>query len=494
MLQLLQPIWLLAASGIIIPIAIHLWNIKQGKTLKVGSIALLTRTSQEHARSLRFTELFLLLLRCLLIILLALLLAQPYWLNAGSGKGWILMEKKDVHQAYTHFKPITDSLLQAGYEFHLFEEGFEKKDIQSVLKEDNDTAQINSKSYWSLVKQLDKKLPQGFSVYLFTGNRLNRFAGPRPEVSIAVKWETFTGKDSINTFISKAYTISTDSVAVIMGETNPSTTVYTQTSIAINKPRQKDIALQVINGNLAVQYKNHAPVLIDTATLNITIFSDNYVNDARYVQSALQSIQQVSKKKIKLSVTNRSAAIAENQDWLFWLSDQPIPRSVNATAVLTYEKGNAIPVHSWLRADNSTSIQVPLYKRTTYRQDDAAYIWHDGFGKPVLTKETNNNQLLYRFYSHFDPSWNELAWSTSFPQMIYGLIEPAVLNETANNFDQRVIGEKQIQLNTTTVKKDSDIQVANTADAKHILWMIILVLFFIERFFSFKPKKKPVYV
>jgi hypothetical protein len=86
--------------------------------------------------SLRFTELFLLLLRCLLIMLLALLLAQPYWLNAGSGKGWILMEKKDVQQAYTHFKPVTDSLLQAGYEFHLLEEGFEKKDIQSVLKEE----------------------------------------------------------------------------------------------------------------------------------------------------------------------------------------------------------------------------------------------------------------------------------------------------------------------------------------------------------------------
>lgn len=493
MLQLLQPIWLLAASGIIIPIAIHLWNIKQGKTLKVGSIALLTRTSQEHARSLRFTELFLLLLRCLLIILLALLLAQPYWVNGGSGKGWILIEKKDVQQGYTHFKPITDSLLQAGYEFHLLETGFEKKDIQSVLKEDNDTAQVNSESYWNLVKQLDKKLPQGFPVYLFTGNRLSRFAGSRPEVSIAVKWKTFTNRDSIKIFIAKAYITSADSIAVIMGETNPSTTVYTQESIATNKPMQKDITLQVINGSLAVQYKNNSPVLVDTATLNITIFSDNYVNDARYVQSALQSIQQVSKRKIKLSTTNKSSAIAQNQDWIFWLSDQPVPRNINAVAVLAYKKGDAIPVHSWLHADNSALVQVPLYKRITYQQDDAAYIWQDGFGKPVLTKEINNHQQLYRFYSHFDPSWNELAWSALFPQMIYGLIDPAVLKETANNFDQRVIDETEIHLKTITVKKVSDMQGANTADAKHILWMIILVLFFIERFFSFQPKKENVY-
>ena len=217
-----------------IPIAIHLWNIRQGKTLKIGSIALLTRTSQEHARSLRFTELFLLFLRCLLIILLALLLAQPYWLNGGSGKGWILMEKKDVEQTYIHFKPITDSLLNAGYEFHLLEKGFEKKDLQSVLKESRDTTEINPLSYWSLVKQLDKKLPQEFPVYLFTGNRLNRFIGSRPEVSIAVKWKTFTTRDSMHTFISKAYVASSDSIIVIKGETGPSGTLYIQESIAIN--------------------------------------------------------------------------------------------------------------------------------------------------------------------------------------------------------------------------------------------------------------------
>jgi hypothetical protein len=492
-LQLVQPIWLLAASGIIIPIAIHLWNIKQGRTLKVGSIALLTRTSQEHARSFRFTELFLLLLRCLLIILLALLLARPYWINAGSGKGWILMEKKDVQQGYTHFKRVADSLLQAGYEFHLFEEGFEKKEIQSVLKEDLDTAQLNSASYWNLVKQLDKKLPQGFPVYLFTGNRLNRFKRSSPEVSIAVKWQTFTAADSTDTFISKAYTNSADSVIVIIGETGSSSTVYTKESIAVNKPRQKDIVLQVINGNLAVQYKNDTPVLVDTSTWKITIFSDNYVNDTRYLQSALQSIQQVSKRKIKLSVTNKLASIAEAQDWLFWLSDQPVPPNIYATAALAYEKGNAIPEHSWLRTHNNAAIQIPLYKRIAYQQNDASFIWSDGFGKPILTKQANNNKRLYRFYTHFDPSWNEIVWNALFPQLIYALIDPSVSEENAGDLDHRTIGETQIQLNTATDKKIIEIKSTDTAEARHTLWMIILILFFVERFFSFKPKEERVY-
>jgi hypothetical protein len=81
-------------------------------------------------------------------------------------------------------------------------------------------------------------------------------------------------------------------------------------------------------------------------------------------------------------------------------------------------------------SDNSATMQVPLYKRISYQQDDAEYIWNDGFGNPILTKETNNNKQFYRFYSHFDPSWNDLAWNASFPQLIYELIDPAVLKET----------------------------------------------------------------
>ena len=66
MLQLLNPIWLFAIGGIVIPLIIHLWNIKKGKTLKVGSISLLGESSRQSAKSLKLIDLLLLFLRCLL--------------------------------------------------------------------------------------------------------------------------------------------------------------------------------------------------------------------------------------------------------------------------------------------------------------------------------------------------------------------------------------------------------------------------------------------
>ncbi|MES2331050.1 MAG: BatA domain-containing protein [Bacteroidota bacterium] len=494
MLHLLQPIWLLASIGIVIPVAIHLWNIKQGKTLKVGSIVLLTRTSQEYARSLRLTELFLLLLRCLLILLLALFLAKPWWQQTGSGKGWVLMEKKDVQEAYTHFKPLVDSLILTGYEFHLFENGFEKKELSSVLKQDKDTTHEEFLSYWKLVKKLDKKLPPGLQAYLFTGNRLNRFDGDRPAVSIPLKWQTFSHTDSINTFVSKAYMNVMDSIILAIGETTPSVTSYQHKAIAINKPKQNDISLDVSNGNLGVVFKNNSAVLVDTTTLKLVVFSDTYVNDARYVLAALQSIQQVSRRKMKVSVANKPGDIVGKQDWVFWLSDQPVPGNVSAANLLAYEKGTVTPVHSWLHGDNDDASQVSLYKCVYYQPNNTERLWRDGFGNPLLVKETNNTKQRYRFYSHFDPSWNDLVWNPIFPQMIYGLIDYTSSKQPADSVDQRIIGEKQIQLNTAISNtKVTNIENIDTTSAKQAIWIIIFILFFIERIFSFRQKREQAY-
>ncbi|MEO8172226.1 MAG: hypothetical protein ABI581_04050 [Sediminibacterium sp.] len=135
---------------------------------------------------------------------------------------------------------------------------------------------------------------------------------------------------------------------------------------------------------------------------------------------------------------------------------------------------------------------MPLYKRIPYQQNDAVHIWRDGFGNAVLSRETNNTRQLYRFYSHFDPSWNDLTWNTSFPKLIYALIDPSVLKETVNSFDRRSIGETQIQLKTITNKNSVGAQDADSTKARQLLWLIVFILFFVERFFSFKPQKEKV--
>ncbi|MDO8994399.1 MAG: BatA domain-containing protein, partial [Daejeonella sp.] len=112
MFQLLNPIWLFGISGIIIPLLIHLWNVKKGKTLKIGSVSLLGESSRQNARSLRLLDLLLLLLRCLLIIIVSMLLAEPVWISSNSPAqkgGWILIEKDNFTETYSNFQKEIDS-------------------------------------------------------------------------------------------------------------------------------------------------------------------------------------------------------------------------------------------------------------------------------------------------------------------------------------------------------------------------------------------------
>jgi len=125
-LQFLYPISLLAAAGIIVPVIIHLWNIKNGKTLKIGSISLLGAPSNQRSRNFRVSDWPLLLLRCLLIILIALLLSAPLFSSRHAGSknaGWIIVEKQRFHELWIKNKKEIDSLQHKGYELRDFNPG-----------------------------------------------------------------------------------------------------------------------------------------------------------------------------------------------------------------------------------------------------------------------------------------------------------------------------------------------------------------------------------
>ncbi|HTL09077.1 MAG TPA: BatA domain-containing protein, partial [Chitinophagaceae bacterium] len=117
MLQLLQPIWLYALTGLLVPVAIHLWNQRPGKTLLVGSIALISANTLAKTKKIRISEWWLLLLRCLLLAAVAFALAGPLWQRKAmpSEKGWVLLPTATAAAAYQHFKGRIDSLLAAGY-------------------------------------------------------------------------------------------------------------------------------------------------------------------------------------------------------------------------------------------------------------------------------------------------------------------------------------------------------------------------------------------
>ena len=73
----LNPSFLWALLGLSVPVAIHLWSKKEGKTIKVGSLKFLQESDSQKSSSIKLNEFWLLLLRMLLITILVFILAAP---------------------------------------------------------------------------------------------------------------------------------------------------------------------------------------------------------------------------------------------------------------------------------------------------------------------------------------------------------------------------------------------------------------------------------
>ena len=442
MLQLLQPLWLYALTGISIPVIIHFWNQRPGKTLKVGSTSLITEDTKEYKRSLKLSDLLLLLVRCLLIAALALALSKPTWrhpFDAGKQKGWILISPQNINEIYAHFKPIIDSLQKAGLEFHYFDEGFQTEKLEDALAKQPGPVFSKPISYWGIAALLDQTIPGTVPVYVFTDNYLKHFSGSRPVLANHLNWFTYTPPDT------------------------------------------------------AIQTKNLSGT--DTASLRISVFTDKYANDARYVKAAIDAVQEFSKRNIKLSVVNNSKDIPSQPDWLFWLSDQPLANTCKAKNIFSYEPGKVKSTSSVVNIANWPMASPPgLYKSLTTNdsiKNSSGNIWTDGFGNPVLSFEKKDSASHYHFYTHFDPSWNELAWNDNFPAMIYHLLQKEKPGTgLPDAFDKRLIDTKQLLPAFSSISRQKGKPDKFTpVNLSGISWLLVLLLFLAERLASFQNSK-----
>lgn len=438
MFQLLQPIWLFSLAGLSIPVIIHLWNRKPGKTLKVGSIALVKESVLSYKRRIKLSALLLLLLRCLLLACIAIALAVPLWRSpevAGS-KGWVLMNRQQLPATYSRFRPIIDSLLQAGLEFHYFEDGFKKDKLENALKAQTNTAGVKQLFYRGIAALLNEQADSKLPLYIFTDNYLRNFSGNRNTVSLNLHWFTYTAD--------------------------------------------------------TVQVKS----FIDTTALQVTIFNRNYSNDAHYLQAATDAIRQFSKKNINVRLVTDTANVPPQQDWLFWLDDTAPADIKAAKNVLLYAKDEPVKRASYiLPAREGSFAGIDLYK-SIIEKDSAKKLfdtrWQDGFGQSLLSEQQRNNTVYYYLYTHFDPSWNELPWSDNFPAILYQLLYAGRPHEVLGGITDKTIIDPLQSTPVVLPAHEAAIKPAIFAETtlSGIFWVLSFLLFFAERSLSFYHRKK----
>lgn len=287
-MQLANPIFLWALTGLSIPIGIHLLSRKEGKVIRLGSLRHVHETSTQQFRGIRLNEILLLVLRCLLIILFTLILSGLHWNTWGKTK-WVLIEKGLESPP---LNAMLDSLKGEGYEIRVL-----TKDFPLVEESDSISSAVN---YWALIEQLPSR--NLTDVIVFAQNRSDNFKGLRSTLPNNVRW--ISQPMSPLGFTLQAVQIKSDSMSVREGHTSSEATYFTTKTVS----RSAGFA------------ETQSP-----DTVSITLVSDaKYAYDQKIIKAALRAINKSFRVELKVT---ESSAFDTSSDWCIWFSGSDLPKA-----------------------------------------------------------------------------------------------------------------------------------------------------------------------
>jgi hypothetical protein len=477
MFQILYPLGLLAALGIIIPVIIHLWNIKSGRTLKIGSVFLLGTPTNQRSRSFRVQDWLLLLLRISLIVVAAFLLAEPIYYKTqerSEQSGWILVEKAQFSKIWKQQNQKLDSLLKAGYEIHDFAVGFSKIDI----KDSSTVFSIpgsNKLPYHALLRQLDHIHPSGTNIHIFADNQRRNFQGEQPTTRLNLHWNFLPADTASSKWTAAAYQLQNRDIRVLEAQNTEKGTYYKTSEISQGA---------------------HPDLQVDSTTITVQVYAAKNAIDGGYVRAAINAIAQYTQRKIKLEEISTIDEVKPNAKVLFWLSD----KKMTASQLAALPKGIRLFSYAGNKVANKKSVvqdlqgvaleDVALFKKASDAGSAGEGVWIDGEGSPLLAIDNRAGIDHYLFYSRFRPDWMDMVWSD---QMVYFLL-PVILPESAassafRDAEKLPASEMDIAVQQPNVQY-AGVKVQMVAeDLSPWLWYFLLLLLLIERWITYTKRK-----
>jgi hypothetical protein len=321
-------------------------------------------------------------------------------------------------------------------------------------------------SPWSLLNVLDGQLPPSFPVHVFINDRLSQFQGDRPLTHLAIHWNSFQQSDSLQQSIITSY-VTVDG-------------------------KFKDLALMSTpEGNYYQENNNGSQsAATDTAAIQITIYPGNNTTDARYVKAAIDAIGQYSNRKIATTILPvGNAPVTTGQHLIFWLGDKMPATGLLASLapngiLFQYDTGTVIKTNSWLNNQYQpfqTNTGSKLY-RYAAGHDDGLPLYTLANGQPLLTAEEKDGRYILHFRSRFNPQWNDMVWEEHFVKFLLPLVIPG--QSIAASTDIRRVDDQQVipqQATAESKTKRNNTTAQNNKDLSFIIWIIIFILFAIER-------------
>jgi len=518
MIQFLSPFGLLALFSLVAPIAIHLLSRKPGKTVKVGSLKFLEASESRHLRSLKLTDMPLLLARLALLALLALLLAKPFWQSAGAqtatkNQGWVLVAPELINSPHdSQVEKLVDSLVTAGNELHLLAPDFPAAQIASgKIVNQEITSANHAANYWSLLREIDTRLAIDMPLWIFALDHLSFFHGDRPILSRTVHWFNIPGPRE-NRWIQHAQFLKNDNVQLAIGFSDSRQTKFTHYDLRL--PGQRLVfsgsgmpALEISPETNSRNYKlsllekdsyfadDQFMLSTSADSKTVMILHDHkHQDDARYVQTALETVIEFGRLPIivKSQLIQANNEVAPNSAWAFWLAEQPPPQillqQIAPGLCLISDAGSQEyeSVKSFITVKTpQTEHLVNLSRRVVVTQQGLAW-WTDGFGERILEAEQHGKGWHYRFHSRFHPAWNELVLSAALPEWLYDLLtqHPKISRRS----DQRRVSSKQPQPKTQ-ISAATTIASIKAISLHFPFWVIAVILFAVERWLAERTKR-----
>ncbi|GAB3202955.1 hypothetical protein GCM10027293_30890 [Pontibacter aydingkolensis] len=447
--------------------------------------------------SIKLNNFWLLVLRCLILILLAAALAQPVLEHQAQkpkgSKAIVVGEELLYTSALKPIKPTIDSLLQLGYTLHAYTPDLEQipqEQWQQINNRTQDSLVSIKYNYWSLLPALAAKYKLSHdSVLLFTSDQQQYFAGTRPETMPQhIQWIPVATDKSIN-WLQAAIQTTSDSLLLIVGQSSREGTTYSKYKTAasaqtINLAGNQQLQLQRQQDTLmATISDNSSKVKVQTEPLRVAIFYDEAQQaEVPYLRAALQAISSYTGLPIQVKADTAQA------DWVFWLRNEQLPQSINQQVkqglqVWVQQSQNTQSIKTSLTGAGGTAIKVHQLSQPQSLEQNQ--VWTAANGETLLYSKALGKGNIYTFRSGFSPAWSDLGQSAHLPELLL----PLLLPQPQATYDYRAIDEHQL-LPVNQVKA-KQARTDKTAQTPLLRWFVLaaFVLFLIERMIANRRSK-----
>ncbi len=428
----LNPSYLWALLGLAVPLAIHLWSRKEGRTIKIGSVQFLSEKDPKRSSSIKLNELFLLFLRMLIISLLVFIIAEPR-LPAKTEISPVtylvepsLLLNKQVTNILDTIDPDAVRLLQPGF-----------PEYKNINLEDS----LATPNYWQLAGDMDNLKTD--SIVVFTRAYATGLKGKRPQIRKNINWIVLDPGDTQRTLVKARK--NADEVVLTIASGDHLNLKFEEKRLSLNS---EAINLNKTGDSISITSEGklwHLPLKSTDSIKVLLVHNDSLDNEVQILQATYNAIGNYLDLPVEVKV----------------VGDENFP-----------EVNNTLSSIIWLSGKPVIKTTVPSL---IYRPDSLAN---------SLVERTSivNQYYLTR------PLNSEIIMEEQLPEKLLALLRiNSDVEEHLPKYDKRVADIKELQ--PVYSEGVSEKRITGGTDFSKYLWIMLLVVILAERGLAYIRKQ-----